>query len=232
MLALEKIGQKRIKIGGIGMNLEIKKEDYKRKNRLWIFGFVALVFIMSFVGFIGFHAASHLGEGALVQSNGDKIGGTFRIVSLGGSIVTEGDFRGEDFLVWFVDPRSPSEETHLVLKSLDGALENLKKEGHYIRPIIISLQSEDLDPDDLKDEIMSIAPHIMPFYATPNMVRAMTHLFHAPLERVKIQTGGHYYKAAPQFVLMDGQDHFIAQIPVEPSQANIISHLKQALQLR
>lgn len=206
-----------------------KKSHYKKQNRLWILGIIAVFFLMCWGGFEGFRLASHLGEGALVSANGNKIGGSFRVVSLGGSVVTEGDFRGDYFLIWFFDPRSPFEETRLVLKSLDGALAHLKQENIIIRPIMVSLQSDDLDIDDLQDYAMGVAPHIMPFYATKNMLQAMTHLYHAPFTLLKSEKGVAYYQAAPNFVLMNAQGHYVTFLPAMPSEEEIFRNLEKSV---
>lgn len=203
---------------------------YKKHNRQWLFGIVSLVVLACLLGYAAFRLASNGGDGLLVRPGPDGIGGSFRVVSLGGSTVTEADFLGSWMLVWFVDPRCPKAQCQSQLKNLDSALQELDKEGYRIRPLVLSLDSSpDFDSDDLKDYVMEAAPHILPFYATPNMVRAMTGLFHAPYKQNQVQQGEEskriYYQPAPFFVLMTPKGRFGGQVVAGGSAAQIAQEL-------
>ncbi|QHI95274.1 SCO family protein [Aristophania vespae] len=181
----------------------------------------ALVVVAALLGFGAFRLASSVGQKHLVQSNGNPVGGSFRVVSMAGSTATEGDFYGKWLLVWFVDPRCPKDLCQPTLKKLATTLETLKKERHLIVPLVVSLDYTAPDTDDLEDYVQAVAPNIWPFYATENMIRAMTALYHAPLT---MEQGG-YYAPAPHFVLMNPQSRYVASIPSSLSEEELHKRL-------
>lgn len=171
--------------------------------------FGLLVIVAALFGFLAFEISSHEGQKHLVQSHGNPVGGSFKVVTLVGSTATDSDYLGHWFLVWFVDPRCPQKLCAGQLRQLDQALMRLKQERHPIVPVIVSLDFSAPDTDDLEDYFKEASPDISPFYATENMIRAMTKLYHAPL--VKEQGG--YYAPALNYVLMDPQGRYAASVP-------------------
>lgn len=195
------------------MRTKEKKPLSPERRRLRVFGVLCAACFVggSLLGYGGFYWASHAGKGALVQSEGNPVGGSFRVASLGGSIVTDGDFRGSWLVVWFVDPRCPKEQCYPALKTLDHLVTRVRNEGHSITPLVVSLDtSAASNTDDLKEYVQSAAPHIMPFYASQNMVEAMTELYHAPLH----QEAG-YYTPASSFVVMNPHGRYVESISTD-----------------
>lgn len=205
------------------MRTKEKQPLSPERRRLRVFGATAAACFIggSALGYGGFYWASHAGRGALVQSEGNPVGGSFRVASLGGSIVTDGDFRGSWLLVWFVDPRCPAERCQPALKALDHAITELRNEGKAVTPLVVSLDTTAPDTDDLKDYVMGAAPHIMPFYASESMIEAMTSLYHAPLEKE-----GNYYKPAPSVVVMNPKGRYAAMVPVDADQDGLLQRLR------
>nr|WP_255429082.1 SCO family protein [Saccharibacter sp. 17.LH.SD] len=155
----------------------------------------------------------------LVQSEGNPVGGSFRVASMGGSIVTEGDFRGSWLIVWFVDPRCPSERCYPALRRLDETVMALRTEGRSVTPLVVSLETGEMDLDDWQAYVTHAAPHILPFYASYSMIKAMTALYHAPFK----QEAG-YYIPAPNFVVMNPQGRYAGSLSTDLGQAELLEH--------
>ncbi|MCX5619638.1 SCO family protein [Bombella pollinis] len=179
----------------------------------WKIGAViaGLLLVAGLLGLGGYYLSTGHDEGARLHKQGNEVGGSFRVFSLGGGMVTEGDFRGAWMVVWFVDPRCPAAQCQPPLKALDATLMSMKAQGRKVLPLVVSLDAKAEDSDGLKDYVMGVAPHIFPVFATQNMTQAMTRLFHAPYEQ---ERGTGYYKPAPSFVVMDPEGHYVGMLPV------------------
>ena len=184
--------------------------EHERRKKVGNRIILLVIFIAVVLGYIGFVLASHGGPKMLVQSNGNEIGGSFRLNSLGESTVTEGDFHGTWMLVWFFDPRCPKDQCQPVLKSMETAKEALHAKGIRVSALAVSLDMDAVDNDVLKDYVIPIAPHVMPFTASPNMLKAMTTEYHAPFEKVD----GHYLQA-PQIVVMNPDSRYAGMIAAD-----------------
>ncbi|WP_018979087.1 SCO family protein [Saccharibacter floricola] len=204
------------------MRTKNKQPLSPERRRLRRFGVVvAACFVLgSLLGYGGFYWASHAGRGALVSAEGNPVGGNFRVASMGGSIVTEGEFRGSWLIVWFVDPRCPAQRCMPALKRLDSVAARLHQEGHSVSPLVVSLDATAPNTDDLQDYVMNNAPHTVPAYASQSMIEAMTDLYHAPLTK---EDG--YYIPAPSFVVMSPQGRYAASVPTALDEESLMRRL-------
>lgn len=200
--------------------------DPKKKVRRAGWVVLGLILLAGLLGYGGYHLSTGTNEGARVHTQGNAVGGSFRVFSLGGGMVTEGDFRGSWTVVWFVDPRCPPERCQPPLKALDQTLVTMKQQGRNTLPLVVSLDARAEDPDTLKDYVMSVAPHIFPVFATPNMTQAMTCLFHAPYA---LELGQAYYQPAPSFVVMTPEGHYAGTIPVTDDATALTAGLEQLM---
>ncbi|MCX8666109.1 SCO family protein [Acetobacteraceae bacterium B3987] len=200
--------------------------DPKKKVRRAGGVVLGLILLAGLLGYGGYHLSTGTDEGARVHTQGNAVGGSFRVFSLGGGMVTEGDFRGSWTVVWFVDPRCPPERCQPPLKALDQTLVTMKQKGRNTLPLVVSLDARAEDPDTLKDYVMGVAPHIFPVFATPNMTQAMTRLFHAPYA---LEPGQAYYQPAPSFVVMTPEGHYAGTLPVTADATALTSGLEQLM---
>ncbi|MCX5615412.1 SCO family protein [Bombella sp. TMW 2.2559] len=200
--------------------------DPRTKVRRAWWSVLGLFLLAVLLGYGGYWLSTGAGEGARVHTQGNVVGGSFRVFSLGGGMVTEGDFRGSWAVVWFVDPRCPSERCQPPLRALDQTLVTMKQKGRHTLPLVVSLDAKAEDPDTLKDYVMGVAPHIFPVFATPNMTQAMTGLFHAPYE---LEAGQSYYRPAPSFVVMTPEGHYAGMLPVTDDAASLTAGLERLM---
>ncbi|AAW61464.1 SCO family protein [Gluconobacter oxydans] len=198
--------------------MQTNHERRKRVGNRIIWGVLAVAAVL---GYVGFHLASNGGPGLLVQSNGNEVGGSFRLDSLGESTVTEGDFHNTWMLVWFFDANCPEDKCKPVLKSMEQALVTLRAEGIRVSPLAVSLNPFD-EADPLKEYVLPVAPHVMPFTATPNMIKAMTAEYHAPLQKE-----GDHFVPAPQIVIMDPNARYAGTIPADGNADALIARLRE-----
>ncbi|GBR51884.1 hypothetical protein AA106555_0721 [Neokomagataea thailandica NBRC 106555] len=180
----------------------------------------AALLLAALVGYGAFQMASHSGTGWLVQSNGNAVGGSFRLVSLGESTVSEGDFHGRWLLVWFYDARTPLHIGRPVLASLEATRNALEAKGLPVTVIAVSLDPN-IETDVAKAYVLPIAPHVMPLTGTQNMIRAMTALYHAPY---KMEDG--HFKQAPQVIVMDPKSHYAGMLDTSSDAATWIENIE------
>ena len=191
----------------------------QRKMRIgkW---FVAAVFVVAAaVGYGAFEIASHGGTGWLVQSNGNAVGGSFRLVSLGDSTVSEGDFHGRWWVGWVYDARTPLHESRPILARLEATRNALVAKGLPVTVIAVSLDPN-IETDMAKAYVLPIAPHVMPLMGTENMIRAMTALYHAPYT----MKDGHF-EQAPQVVVMDPSSHYAGMLDASTDDSTWIDQI-------
>ena len=200
--------------------------DPKKKVRRAGGVVLGLILLAGLLGYGGYHLSTGTDEGERVHTQGNAHCGSYRVFSLGGGMVTEGDFRGAWTVVWFVDPRCPPERCQPPLKALDQTLVTMKQKGRNTLPLVVSLDARAEDPDTLKDYVMGVAPHIFPVFATPNMTQAMTRLFHAPYA---LEPGQAYYQPAPSFVVMTPEGHYAGTLPVTADATALTSGLEQLM---
>ncbi|GAC88533.1 electron transport transmembrane protein Sco1/SenC/PrrC [Gluconobacter thailandicus F149-1 = NBRC 100600] len=198
--------------------METQHERRKRVSNRIIWGVLAVAAVL---GAVGFQLASHGGPGLLVQSNGNEVGGSFRLESLGESTVTEGDFHGTWMLVWFFDTNCPEDRCQPVLKSMEQAYQTLHAEGIRVSPLAVSLNPFD-ENEAIRNYVIPVAPHVMPFTGTPNMIKAMTAEYHAPDEKE-----GDHYVPAPRIVIMDPNSRYAGTIDATGDAAALIARLRQ-----
>lgn len=195
--------------------------DHERRKKVGNRIIWCVIAVSAVLGYIGFHLASNGGPGLLVQSNGNEVGGSFRLASLGDSIVTEGDFHNTWMLVWFFDAHCPEERCQPVLKSMEQAFVTLRSEGIHVSPLAVSLNPMD-EADPLKEYVLSVAPHVMPFTGTPNMIKAMTAEYHAPLEKE-----GDHFVPAPRIVIMDKNARYAGTVDANGDAATLIARVRE-----
>ncbi|EHH69112.1 SCO family protein [Gluconobacter morbifer] len=198
--------------------METHHERRKRVGNRIIWAVLAVAVVLAGVGF---QLASHGGPGLLVQSNGNEVGGSFRLDSLGESTVTEGDFHGDWMLVWFFDIQCPEDRCQPVLKSMEAAYQALHAQGVTVAPLAVTLNPFE-DNDAIKNYVIPVAPHVMPFTATPNMLKAMTAEYHAPYRK-----DGDAYVPAPQIVIMDPNARYAGTVPANGDSEALIARLRQ-----
>ncbi|MCX5617307.1 SCO family protein [Bombella sp. TMW 2.2543] len=197
----------------------------KKVRRAWLM-VLGLFLLAVLLGYGGYWLSTGTDEGARVHTQGNAVGGSFRVFSLGGGMVTEGDFQGSWTVVWFVDPRCPPERCQPPLRALDQTLVTMKQKGRKALPLVVSLDAKAEDPDTLKDYVMGVAPHIFPVFATPNMTQAMTRLFHAPYE---LEAGQTYYRPAPSFIVMTPAGHYAGTLPITDDATALTAGLEQLM---
>ncbi|NVN43775.1 SCO family protein [Asaia siamensis] len=150
--------------------------------------------------------------GGSVSTQGNEIGGSYRLVALGEGNVTEGDFRGSWVMVWFFDTHCPKTLCGPVLKSMSDAKKALASEGIKTAPLAITLDPLHDESEQLKKYALTLGDHVVPLTGSPSMIEQVAKEFHAPNELVKGDDGTSYHVPAPRIVIMDPQGRYAGTI--------------------
>ncbi|GAB6854937.1 SCO family protein [Asaia astilbis] len=150
--------------------------------------------------------------GGSISTQGNEIGGSYRLVALGEGNVTEGDFIGQWALVWFFDTHCPKAQCGPVLKTMSDAKKMLASEGIRVAPLAITLDPLHDEAEDLKKYALPLGDHVVPLTGSPSMIDRVAKEFHAPNEMVKGEDGTSYHLPAPRIVIMNPQGRYAGTI--------------------
>ncbi|WP_025885701.1 SCO family protein [Asaia prunellae] len=165
--------------------------------------------------------------GESVSTQGNEIGGSYRLVALGEGNVTEGDFRGNWVLVWFFDTHCPKTLCGPVLKTMSDAKKMLTREGIKLAPLAITLDPLHDESDDLKKYALPLGDHVVPLTGSPSMIEKVAREFHAPNELVKGDNDVSYHIPAPRIVIMDPQGRYAGTIDSTAGTEALVTRIHQ-----
>jgi len=165
--------------------------------------------------------------GGSVSTQGNEIGGSYRLVALGEGNVTEGDFKGSWVMVWFFDTHCPKTLCGPVLKSMSDAKKVLTSEGISLAPLAITLDPLHDESDDLKKYALPLGDHVVPLTGSPSMIERVAKEFHAPNELVKGEDGTSYHVPAPRIVIMDPKGRYAGTIDSTVGTEALVTRIHQ-----
>ncbi|GBQ97766.1 SCO family protein [Asaia lannensis] len=165
--------------------------------------------------------------GSMVSTQGNEIGGSYRLVALGEGNVTEGDFKGNWVLVWFFDTHCPKGLCGPVLKTMSDTKIALAREGIRVAPLAITLDPLHDESDDLKKYALPLGDHVVPLTGSPNMIERVAKEFHAPNELVHADDGTSYHLPAPRIVIMDPQGRYAGTVDATAGTEALVTRIHQ-----
>ncbi|AQS88088.1 hypothetical protein AA101099_1309 [Neoasaia chiangmaiensis NBRC 101099] len=177
------------------------------------------------LGWTGFRVASRYGMP--LTTNGNEVGGSFRLTSLGEGSVTEGDFRGYWILMWFFDTHCPKDTCGPVLKTMSDAYVALGKDGIRVAPLVVTLDPVNDEAKQLQDYVLPLGHEDVPLTAAPNMIERVAKEFHAPIETIKAPDGTTYHRPAPRIVIMDPAGHYAGTVDADIGTDGLVSRLHE-----
>lgn len=184
---------------------------------------VAMVLALA-LGWTAFRAASRYGMP--LESQGNEIGGTYRLTALGNGSVTEGDFKGSWVLMWFFDTHCPRTVCGPTIKAMSDATSLLAKAHIAVSPLAVTLDPFRDQAEQLQDYVLPIGHEVMPMTAAPVVVERVAHEFHAPVDVIKAPDGTAYHRPAPQIVIMDPTGHYAGTVDATISGEDLAARLQ------
>src|SRR5262249_39394385 len=138
-----------------------------------------------------------------------QIGGPFRLTDQNGGAVTEQDFKGKTFLVFFGFTHCP-EGCPTVLYEISQILEKLGKDADRPAALFITLDPERDTPESMKEYLASFDPHIRGLTGDAAALAAVAKAYRVYYKKVPLAGGDYTMDHTAIVYLMDNEGRFIS----------------------
>lgn len=146
------------------------------------------------------------GEVAVTPS---AVGGPFQLTDQTGRAVTEADFKGKPFLVFFGFTHCP-DICPTALFEMSETFRRLGPDAEKISALFISVDPARDTPEKLKEYLQSFHPRITALTGTPEQVAAVTKAYKAYYKKVPLDGGDYTVDHSAIVYLMDRYGRFVA----------------------
>ncbi len=148
-------------------------------------------------------------RGGEVAVSPSSIGGAFKLTDQNGRTVTEADFKGEPFLVFFGFTHCP-DVCPTALFEMSEVLRRLGPDAEKANALFISVDPARDTPEKLKEYLQSFHPGITALTGSQAEIDAVTKIYKAYAKRVPIEGGGYTMDHSAIVYLMDRNGRFVA----------------------
>jgi protein SCO1 len=156
------------------------------------------------------------------------VGGPFRLVNQDGQTVTDQDYKGRPFLVFFGFTHCP-EICPTTLFEVSEIIRKLGADGDRVRAIFITIDPERDTPAALKEYLSSFDRRLSALTGDADAIAAVAKSYRAFYRKVPLEQGGYTMDHTAIVYLMDKQGRFVAPFSlkrtIETSVAELRKHL-------
>jgi protein SCO1/2 len=138
-----------------------------------------------------------------------QIGGPFHLTDQNGRPVTDEDFRGKPFLVFFGYTHCP-DVCPTTLFDVSEVLRRLGPDADKTAALFITVDPERDTPDTLKDYLGSFDPHLHGITGAPDAVAAVAKEYRVYYKKVPTENGDYSMDHTAIVYLMDKNGRFVA----------------------
>ncbi|HKH95096.1 MAG TPA: SCO family protein [Beijerinckiaceae bacterium] len=142
------------------------------------------------------------------------VGGPFALVDHNGRTVTERDFAGKPFLVFFGFTRCP-DVCPTTLFQISEILAATGPRGKPLRALFVTVDPERDTPESLKSYLSSFDDRIVGLTGSPEAVAAMEKVYRAYARKVPLKDGDYTMEHTGVVYLMDGKGRFVRPFKVD-----------------
>ncbi len=157
-----------------------------------------------------------------------SVGGPFRLLDHNGRVVTEANFKGRPFLVFFGFTHCP-DICPTALFEMSEVLKRLGPDADKTAALFISVDPERDTPEKLKDYVSSFHPRIFGLTGTPAEIEAVAKAYRAYAKKVPLEGGGYTVDHSAIVYLMDKEGRFVAPFNLKRSAEQAAADLKRRL---
>jgi protein SCO1/2 len=148
-------------------------------------------------------------RGGEVAISPSAVGGPFTLTDQNGRRVTEADFKGKPFLVFFGFTNCP-DICPTALFEMSEVFRRLGSDADKARAIFISVDPARDTPEKLKDYLQSFDSHISALTGSQADIDAVTKAYKAYAKRVPLEGGNYTMDHSAIVYLMDKNGRFVA----------------------
>jgi protein SCO1 len=160
------------------------------------------------------------------QSSG--VGGPFRLIDQNGRAVTDRDFKGEPFIVFFGFTNCP-DICPTTLFEMSEVLKRLGPDADKTAALFISVDPERDTPEKLKDYVSSFHPRIFGLTGTPEEIALVEKEYRVYAKKVPLKDGDYTMDHTTVVYLMDKDGRFVAPFNLKKSADEAAADLRRRL---
>jgi len=154
------------------------------------------------------------------------IGGPFSLTDQNGRTVTDQDFKGRPFLVFFGFTHCP-DICPTTMFEISEIFKKLGPDGDRVRAVFITVDPERDTPAALKDYLSSFDPRIVGVTGDEAAITAVAKAYRAYYKRMPLAEGGYTMDHTAIIYLMDKQGRFVAPFKLDKSPQNAAKELRK-----
>jgi protein SCO1 len=156
------------------------------------------------------------------------VGGPFHLTDQNGRAVSERDFKGEPFLVFFGFTNCP-DICPTTLFEMSEVLKRLGPDADKTAALFISVDPERDTPEKLKDYVSSFHPRIFGLTGTPEEIALVEKEYRVYAKKVPLKDGDYTMDHTAVVYLMDKEGRFIAPFNLKKSADEAAADLRRRL---
>jgi protein SCO1/2 len=156
------------------------------------------------------------------------VGGPFRLLDQNGRQVTDADFRGKPFLVFFGFTHCP-DVCPTALFEMSEVLRRLGPDAEKTGALFISVDPERDTPEKLKEYLSSFHPRISGLTGTPEEIAEVEKTYRVYAKKVPLDGGGYTMDHSAIVYLMDKDGRFVAPFNLKRTADEAAADLRRRL---
>jgi protein SCO1 len=156
------------------------------------------------------------------------IGGPFRLINQDGQTVTDQDYKGRPFLVFFGFTHCP-DVCPTTLFEVSEIMRNLGPDGDRMRVAFITVDPERDTPAALKEYLSSFDPRMSGLTGDLDAIAAVARSYRAFYRKVPLEQGGYTMDHTAIVYLMDKQGRFVAPFSLKRTTEASVAELRKHL---
>ncbi len=156
------------------------------------------------------------------------IGGPFRLLDQNGRAVTDADYKGKPFLVFFGFTHCP-DICPTALFEISEVLRRLGPDAEKTTALFVTVDPERDTPAKLKDYLSSFHPRIVGLTGTPAEIAAVEKTYRVYAKKVPLDGGGYTMDHSAVVYLMDKNGQFVAPFNLKQTADAAAADLKRRL---
>ena len=156
------------------------------------------------------------------------VGGPFQLIDQNGRAVSDRDFKGKPFLVFFGFTHCP-DICPTTLFEMSEVLHRLGPDAERTAALFISVDPERDTPEMLKDYIASFHPRIFGLTGTPAEIAAVEKAYRVYAKKVPLKDGDYTMDHTAVVYLMDKEGRFVAPFNLKKTTGEAASDLRRRL---
>jgi len=157
-----------------------------------------------------------------------SVGGPFRLVDQNGRAVTDQDFKGKPFIVFFGFTYCP-DICPTTLFDISEVLKQLVPDAERTAALFITVDPERDMPDKLKDYVSSVHPRVFGLTGTLEEIAKVEKEYRVYAKKVPLKDGGYTMDHTAVVYLMDKDGRFVAPFNLKKTAEEAAADLRRRL---